>query len=249
MSPGGDILIAMSARGAKVGFMSTHPEIDVTFDMRSDTPKGKDPDQHSPTLRRYHQLLWSKRLPDGRPFELAADLRHSSAVGDFVLSSDTIIRTFRNHRGARPVISQVPEDEQEAFSRLGYTIGGMIVFPANRIGRQRTINGARGLHPRIADRFDLTLECIRRHYLGEPSPIASTLDRYASFFALFGDFKGYVDFFLLQDLVTDDYSSVRFFSPFDSFTTPAMPRTLDEYVAFRAATLGFVAGRNRRIAA
>ncbi|WP_113903400.1 DUF6994 family protein [Brevibacterium celere] len=35
-----------------------------------------------------------------------------------------------------------------------------------------TINGARGLHPRIVDRFDLTLECIRRHYRGEPSPLA-----------------------------------------------------------------------------
>ena len=36
--------------------------IDSTFDFRSDTPPGKDPDARSPTLRRYHQLLWSKPL-------------------------------------------------------------------------------------------------------------------------------------------------------------------------------------------
>ncbi len=43
-------------------------------------------------------------------------------------------------------------------------------------------------------RFDLTLECIRRHYLDEPSPLSDTLAWYADFFGLFGDFAGYVDF-------------------------------------------------------
>ena len=42
----------------------------ITFDFRSDTPPGRDPDALSPTLRRYHQLLWSKPLPSGAPFEL-----------------------------------------------------------------------------------------------------------------------------------------------------------------------------------
>ena len=52
------------------------------------------------------------------------------------------------------------------------------------------------MDPRIAGRFDLTVECIRGHYLDEPSPLSDTLARYADFFALFGDFDGYVDFFL-----------------------------------------------------
>lgn len=61
-----------------------------------DTPTGKDPDSHSSTLRRYHQLLWSKPLPDGRPFELIAGRARSpylvyEADGSrFVLGSDTI---------------------------------------------------------------------------------------------------------------------------------------------------------------
>lgn len=46
--------------------------IDTTYDVRTDTPPGKDPDSHSPTLRRYHQLHWSKPLPDGTPYTLSA---------------------------------------------------------------------------------------------------------------------------------------------------------------------------------
>lgn len=42
--------------------------IDVAFDFRTDAG-GKDPDSHSPTLRRYHRLLWSKPLPSGEPFD------------------------------------------------------------------------------------------------------------------------------------------------------------------------------------
>ena len=53
----------------------------------------------------------------------------------------------------------------------------MMIFPGNRIGRKMTINGARGFHPRIKDRFDLTVECIRRHYRKENSPLSDTLAR------------------------------------------------------------------------
>ena len=36
--------------------------IDINFNVFSDTPKGKDPDSYSPTLRMYHQKLWSKKF-------------------------------------------------------------------------------------------------------------------------------------------------------------------------------------------
>jgi hypothetical protein len=112
------------------------------------------------------------------------------------------------------IIDQVPEVEREAFTRITYTIGGMMVFPGNQIERKPTINGARGFDGRIADRFDLTVECIRRHYLDEPvlCLLGDTLARYADFFGLFGDFAGYVDFFHLQDLVDEVTSTVTFFS-------------------------------------
>jgi hypothetical protein len=43
--------------------------VDIAFDIRSDAG-GRDPDRHSPTLRRYHRLLWDKPLPDGAQFTL-----------------------------------------------------------------------------------------------------------------------------------------------------------------------------------
>jgi hypothetical protein len=134
-----------------------------------------------------------------------------------------------------------------AFMRIGYTIGGMMLFPGNRVGRQMTINGARGFHPRIKDRFDLTVECIRRHYLNEDSPLSATLARYADYFRLFGDLLGYVEFFLLQDLVTDDCSAVKFFSPFDDFSSWPVPDSMTAYVDYRKLAVGFVEARNQRI--
>jgi hypothetical protein len=228
-------------------------EIDTTFDFRSDA-RGKDPDSHSPTLRRYHRLLWSKALPDGRPFTLedlgsSGYLRHRSARGEFRLTSDTVLRTFSRHRKMAHIISQIPEAEREDALHRGYTIGGMIVFPGVKVAGRQTINQARGTNRKIQDRFDLTLECIRRHYAGEASPLCDDLARYATFFGLFNNFQGYVDFFLLQDLVTSDYSAVRFWAPFDDFATSPFPGDIDAYRRYRTEMLGWIEARNRRIAA
>jgi hypothetical protein len=73
-----------------------------------------------------------------------------------------------------------------------------------------TINAARGFNRKISDRMDLTLECVRRYYRREDSPLAPALGRYAGFFTLFEDFQGYVDFFLLQDLVSQGHGKVAF---------------------------------------
>jgi hypothetical protein len=123
----------------------------------------------------------------------------------------------------------------------------MMLWPRNQVDGKNSINQARGCHPRIADRFDLTVECVRRHYAGEVSPLSDTLARYGDFFALFGDFKGFVEFFLLQDLVTDDFTEVRFMHPFDDFKASAIPSTLDEYLAYLLRATEFIKARNRRI--
>lgn len=232
--------------------MSQTTEVDTSFDVRSDAG-GRDPDKYSPTLRNYHQLLWSKPLPNGVPFILDASprgvyLHHASDLGEFFLGSDTIVHTFASWLRMAPIIAQVPIDEQEGFRRTGRTIGGTIVFPSNRIDGKPTINGARGMHPRIRDRFDLTLECIRRHYVGDASPLDQTLLRYDAFFRLFDDFRGYVAFFLLQDLVSADYATVKFFTPFDNFTSPTLPDTPEAYEEYRTNIVRFVTARNERIA-
>jgi hypothetical protein len=230
--------------------MDERCDIDVTFDFRSDTPLGKDPDALSPTLRRYHLRLWSKPLPNGAMFDLkntAYFMHHRSVLGEFFLSSDSVIPTFSRESRMAGIVDRIPRADRETFDRVTYTIGGMMVFPGNRIGGKATINSARGFHPRIKDRFDLTMECLRRHYRGESSPLADTVDRYRNFFGLFGDFRGYVEYFLLQDLVTNDCSAVKFFAPFKDFTTSPLPKSLDAYLAYRQLATEFVQARNRRI--
>jgi len=225
--------------------------IDTSFDFRVDA-RGRDPDSHSPTLRKYHKRLWSRPLPSGVPFELrdttrGVYLHHRSGLGEFQLSSDAVVATLIRHPKAARIIGQIPQAQHDEFDRLGYTMGGMMVFPGNQVDRRPTINAARGFHPKISDRMDLTLECIRRYYRHEGSPLAPALGRYADFFALFEDFQGYVDFFLLQDLVSSDYKAVRFFMDFNDFSPPAIPRDLDTYLEFRCLSIKFTEARNRRI--
>ena len=225
--------------------------IDIMFDFRTDAG-GRDPDTYSPTLRRYHKILWSKPLPTGAPFELTdstlgAYLHHRSDLGEFWLSSDSVMQTFIRWWKLRAIIEQMPASENEEFMTVAYTIGGMMLFPGNRIDGRMTINGARGLISSIADRMDLTLECIRRHYLHQDSPLGLTVRLYDDFFALFGDFRGYVSFFLLEDLINLD-GGVKFFMPFDDFRAPHVPRYLETYKEYRRRSIEFIHARNQRIA-
>ena len=226
-------------------------QIDITFNVFSDTPKGKDPDSHSPTLRKYHQILWSKLLPDGRMFELDLDtpklLHHKSDIGEFFLSSDAIGHTYKNVKKMSHILDQLQYGELDSFFNLCTTIGGFIIFPSKQVNRKMTINGSRGVNHRIQDRFDLTLECIRRFYLNETSPLTETFERYRSFFKLFDNFKGYINYFLLQDLVEEDYSKIKFWHPFVSFDNSPLPSNLNEYYSFRENVIKFVTSRNERI--
>jgi len=224
--------------------------IDVGFDFRRDA-KGRDPDSYSPTLRRYHCQLWNKPLPSGVAFELSMDtpgayLYHHTALGEFRLSSDSVMATFTRRKSVQPIIEHFPLEEIDWFNTITYTMGGMMIFPSNQIEHKMTINAARGLLRPISDRFDLTLECIRRHYLGQSSPLDSVLLRYADFFALFNDFNGYVNFFLLGDLVSE-HQQIDFFMPFDDFRSSPIPTNVETYREFMKRSINFVAARNNRI--
>jgi hypothetical protein len=195
--------------------------------------------------------LWSKPLPSGDHFDLSdatprVYLHHRSKLGEFFLSSDTVMPSFTNWSAMDPITRQLPDAELEAFDALAYTIGGMMVFPGNQIDRKWTLNQARGCSRSISDRFDLTVECIRRHYAGKESPLSVTINRYPEFFGLFGGFRGCVDYFLLDDLVDDDLE-VRFFMPFDDFSPPAVPKDVATYREFRQRSMEFIAARNERI--
>ncbi|HNU98511.1 MAG: hypothetical protein KA191_09170 [Verrucomicrobia bacterium] len=223
--------------------------IDTSFNVYSDA-RGGDPDATSPTLRAYHKFLWSKPLPSGDRFDLRDDepgyyLYHDSALGNFALGSDAITHSYKTHIKKKWLTTQIPKEVQELFDR-GSTIGAYIVFPNNQVDRKHTINQARGVSRLIDDRFDLTLECIRRFYIGEPNPLGESLNRYAAFFQLFETFKGYVEFFLLDDLV-NERGDVKFYLPFDDFQSPPEFKDVKDYLVYKNRVESFIKSRNRRI--
>ena len=94
----------------------------------------------------------------------------------------------------------------------------------------------------------MTLECIRRYYIGVDSPLYSTIKADRAFFDLFCDFKGYIDFFYLQDCVTDDYSAVHIWQGKGDFSESPYPQNVGQYLDWIDTQLEFTEKRNRRIA-
>ena len=256
--------------------------IDTQLIFKDKITPGLDPDSHSPTLKEYHKIIWSKQpLPCGQFFDLSdehprAYLYHKSDLGEFSLSSDAILHSYlyvntKNDIGCKkywPDIIDKKEDvdyayksrwsgieirdqlhkkDIEEFWRTVSNISGYILFPSYKVDNKDTINMARGKDQKICDRFDLTLECIRLFYEGEQNPLSDTLQRYELFFKkLFKSFKGYVDFFLLQDLVDDDYK-VKFFLEFDKFNRSPLPQNVKEYLKYKDNVIDFAKARTKRI--
>jgi len=139
-------------------------------------------------------------------------------------------------------------------------LGGIVMFPGRMIGGP-SINQARGRdqRDRIGDRLDLTLECIRLFYAGtvDPNrnPLGPTLVNYAEFFDLFGDFEGYTDFWLFQDLVTADGKYVNFLLESDGLVEfdfagrqSPFPESHKDYDRYLTRSQEFVKRRNLRMA-
>ena len=231
--------------------------IDNTFDFRRDVKPNADPDKESKKLLSYHKYLWSKKLPNGQMFELSDTepdnyLFHKSKLGKFSMSSDGIGVSFINRKDMNEIVSQISEKRKEEILSIVYSLGGFIIFPSNKIminGKKRlTINGERGWNRRIVDRFDLTLECIRRYYLNINNPLQQTLRRYEKFFQLFQNFRGYVEFFLLQDLVKSKFTEIKFFLNFDAkFPSRPLPKSLEEYNQYINNNLNFIIKRRNRM--
>jgi len=223
--------------------------IDTTFNVYTDA-NGGDPDGTSPTLRAYHKFLWNKSLLNGDRFELTDKksgtyLYHHSGLGEFILGSDAITHSYRNHKRKTWLTQQIQDEVKELFD-TGSTIGAYTLFPNNRVDGKHTINQARGVNSLIDDRFDLTLECIRLFYLGQESPLFDTLLRYKNFFNLFEGFEGYYTFFLFVDLI-DENKKVKFYLPFDNFNTKPTFTEVDDYLTYKNGVMNFIKARNKRI--
>lgn len=227
-------------------------KIDVTYNFQADTAP-KDADKYSKILQEYHRILWSKPLPNGKMFELTkistCRLYHKSDLGEFYLSSDRAVATFTKWKKLKHITTQIPKDRLSQFIETTETIGGIIIWPSTQVDGLPTINASRGFNRKISDRLDLTLECIRRYYLNQDSPLYETFKRYDNFFSLFGDFKGYVDFFLFDENVSKDYSSVKIAPPFNNFETVPVPQSIEEYMEYMEYTENLVNMRNKQISA
>ncbi|MET2983927.1 DUF6994 family protein [Aureibaculum conchae] len=222
--------------------------IDITYDFRLDSKCG-DPDTDSLKLYEAHQTLWNKTLPCGKSFDFKVI---GDKYGRFLLknklymnlSSDRMCPHFVGKYKGK-FNGWLSESQEENFQNKVRTIGGHIVFPAHRKDGF-TINQARGVSRLICDRFDLTIECIKRFYENMQSPLSKAIERYDDFFALFESFDGYIDFFQLQDFLTKD-REVNFALPFDNFNRSPLPLTAEEYNDYRVHTLDLIERRNRRI--
>ena len=201
-------------------------QVDVNFDFTSDTPNywnhfwenksglgagNADPDAESKTLQRYQKIIYSKLLPNGEKMdlEIGSDNYHYLTWKNFRFGSDSIIASFRyfRYKWMLDALERKLSDYKkymEDYLHKAYTIGGEIIFPKRVWG----INQSRGCNKRISDRFDLTLECIRRFYANEASPLSDCLGKDRLFFDLFINFEGYVHYFYLDDLVSSDYSKL-----------------------------------------
>lgn len=237
--------------------------ISVEDDFAAFYGDGGDPDRSSQRLYEWHQRLWGRHVDGLTPFTLELVLKvpygiHLTTASEeqFWLSSDSMINTWSTPRWTRrfsPDVAAEAAANRDGFHRYASTIGGYILWPLNRSGQTgHSINQARGVSRAIEDRFDLTLECVRRHYEDHlaANPLGDRLAAYADFFALFKDFDTYVRFWLLDDLVSEDRGGVvSLFSGevIRELPTQVLPTSAEEYTRFRRNAMDFLAARNMRI--
>ena len=203
---------------------------DISYDYKTDQPRKSKPDadSDSPRLRSDHALLWTKELNSKVLFAPAPPARRGDGYliftdadgGRHWYGSDAITNSYTTWTGKPALVNAIAgltAEQKLRYLNQPYTIGSTMIWPV-RSKDPSTMNRRRGTHPAIGDRMDLTLECIRRHYAGEPwSPLADVMNAYADYFELFGGFTEFVEFFHFQDLVTPDCDEVRFYLPFDNF--------------------------------
>ena len=166
--------------------------IDITFNFRSDTPPERI---RTPIARHCGGITSSSgasRCQAAHVSNLDASRRaHICTTPPSAASSVVERAVIPTFKWLQLVIDQVEDAEIDAFNRIGYTIGGMMVFPGYQVDRKMTINQARGctadqgpvrsdagVHPASLPAEDGPLSATGRHA------------RYADFFALFGDFAG-----------------------------------------------------------
>jgi hypothetical protein len=147
--------------------------VDATYDFRREIRSGRDPDSESVTLKRYHQLLWSKLTPSGMHIELADRSDgfflypgYTSVINGCEVrwSSDAVTNAWMHWRRESMVaiVGQATERLREEYNACAYTVGAYMMWPRDQVRPHAgSINQDRGTSWEIYDRIDLTLECVR----------------------------------------------------------------------------------------
>ena len=233
-------------------------KIDTNFHYTDDAG-GMDPDIYSPKLREDLLFLYRKPLPNGTLFDLQKGQDNTYDYLNFNgwrFGSDSISNTYTHQKNYQWMMKELEKEDfyQELINEyraIDYTIGCHILFPKNNNlsnPKSWSINQERGINPKICDRFDLTLECIRRFYQDEESPLYDKFKENKYFFDLFENFEHYVDFFYLNDLlINNNYSKINFFLPFDNFKRNPKPQDTTEWKVFCEKQIEFIKARNKRI--
>lgn len=170
------------------------------------------------------EWLNSRRLPDGSILELTRRGKELVTADGIRLAGDNMFTRFTARiPDITNALEQKPGEDRETFQqgiiRNGWRIGAEIPFPRHR----NSLNQMRGFSRRIMDRFDLTLDCIRSFYDDVPSPLTWVLESDPAWFDHFVDFRGFVDFFLLNEWVNSSYEVID-----QSKTGTVLPQTVKE---------------------
>lgn len=211
----------------------------IYFDKRYyDKEALPDPDGTSKKLCKAHEFLCKLQglkvsISEDNDYELVIDGKNIR------LSSDSIMSIYWHwsgksypYKNMQEIIEKISSELQKkseynkrnipfkefikSYLQKANTIGGFVVFPKHYLP---TVNTERGRSGKIRDRFDLTLECIRRYYNNEESPLFDILKKDEDFFDLFrkgkSGFENYAKFFCLNksydgkhNWVTEDCSAV-----------------------------------------
>lgn len=97
--------------------------------------RSADPDSASAMLKIYHQMLWSRRAPNGQMIKLKKGRTSDYLVwNNMKFASDSIATQHRYVKCAnviKEVQQQIEDYRQFVYdtTRFMYTIGGMIIFP------------------------------------------------------------------------------------------------------------------------
>ena len=210
-----------------------------------------DPDAFSEILYDYFAEIWNlnypnskvKKIWNGNAWELIGIKDNFLRLG-----TDSIMSIYWHRFNMREFIIKLIEGKKYDFQifireylKKANTIGGFVLFPRHI----QSINQRRGTNSQIDDRFDLTLECIKRYYTNREksetesnyNPLSSVLKNDATFFDMFGKgeagFKNYAEFFCLNESWVENGQVLNLMNnePLDNwdFKKEPLPQNLEEW--------------------